>query len=209
MLSKRKQLHQHKMDKVLKKYNTILVYQHSGLTTIRWKELREILAQMPKSASTLPLLNEDTGACQQELCSRPEASAVVIFVRDKIAFISEKLQILSDNALWETHKGDRKETMYQGPILLVACNSHEDMVSAHSVITKQAEKHKYSVLLLGGSYYHTTLNHKDVCRLVNLDKSIYTSFLDVVESAPKTLTCRLVTGQHNLITLIRNSLSKT
>ena len=209
MLSKKKQLCHHKIDKVLKKYNAVLIYQHSGLTTTRWKELREILAQMPKSASTLPLSNEDTAACQQRLYSRPKASAVVIFIKDKIALMSQKLKILSDNGLREAHEGKRKETMYQGPILLVACNSHEDMVSAHTVITKQAESHRYSVLLLGGSYYHTTLNHKDVCRLVNLDKSIYTSFLDVIESAPKTLTLRLVTGQHNLISLIENGLSKT
>ena len=202
MLSKRKQLYQHKIDKVLKRYNAVLIYQHSGLTTTKWKELREILAQISNSASTLPLFNEDTGACQQELCNRPEASAVVVFIRDKIA-------LMSDSALRETGRGKRKETMYQGPILLVACNSHEDMVSAHSAVTKQAESHKYSVLLLGGSYYHTTLNHKDVRQLINLDKSIYTSFLNVVESAPKTLTLRLVTGQHNLVSLIENGLSKT
>ena len=212
MLSKRKQLHRHKTNKVLKRYNAVLVYQHSGLTTIRWRELRETLAQMPKSASALSLPNENVGASQKRPCSKSEASTVVIFIRDKIACISEKLQLLShsnQSSIGNTLcRNKKKDTIYQGPVLLIACNSHEDMVSAHSVITKQAEKHKYSMLLLGGSYYHTKLNHKDVCRLVNLNKSIYASFLDVIESAPKTLICRLVSGQHNLIALIKETLSK-
>jgi hypothetical protein len=209
MLSKRKQLYRHKIDTVLKRYNAVLIYQHSGLTTTKWKELREILAQISNSASTLPLSNADMGAHQQELCSRPEANAVVVFIRDKIAPVSERLQILSDSASRETGRGKRKETMYQGPILLVACNSHEDMVSAHSAVTKQAESHKYSVLLLGGSYCHTTLNHRDVCRLISLDKSIYASLLNVVKSVPKTLTLRLLTVQHNLVSLVENGLSET
>lgn len=205
MLSKRKQLYQHKIKRVLKKYSAVLIYQHSGLTTTRWKELRETLAQMPKSAPALPFLNEDVEVYQQELCSIPEASAVAISIRDKITGISEELRTLSDGTLWEPHKGKRKETIYQGPVLLVACNSHEDMVSAHSVITKQGDRHKYSVLLLGGSYFDTTLNHKDVCRLISLDKSIYTSFLDVVESGARTLTCRLGGGQHSLIALLKSA----
>ncbi len=189
------------MEKVLKRYNAVLIYQHSGLTTIRWKELRETLAEMPKSAPALSLPNEDVIVYQKKLCNRPEASVVVTFIRDKIACISEKLQVFSDS---KSHKVEGKETMYQGPILLIACNSHQHMVAAHSVITKQAERHKYSVLLLGGSYYRTTLNHKDIYRLINLNKSIYASFLDVVENGPKILTRHLVTGQHNLMALMRN-----
>ena len=46
------------------------------------------------------------------------------------------------------------------------------------------------------------LNHKDVYRLINLNKSVYASLLDVVESGPKTLTRYLVTGQHNLMALV-------
>lgn len=215
MLSKRKQLYRHKIEKVLRKYNAVLIYQHSGLTTIRWKELRETLAEMPKSASALSLPNEDVSVYQEGVCGRPEASVAVTFIRDKIAGISERLQIPSDSnqslighTLQKTRKGERKQTMYQGPILLIACNSHQDMVSAHSAITKQAERHKYSVLLLGGSYYHATLNHKDVYRLISLNKSVYTSLLDAVESGPKTLTRHLVTGQHNLMALIRNASSE-
>ncbi len=216
MLSKRKQLHRHKMKRVLREYNAVLVYQHSGLTTIRWRELRETLAEISKSAPALSLPNEDPSIHQKGGCNRPEASVTVAFIRDKIAGISERLQILSDSnqslighTLRGPHTGERKETMYQGPILLIACNSHQDMVSAHSAITKQAERHKYSLLLLGGSYYHTMLNHKDVYRLISLNKSVYASLLDVVESGPKTLTRYLVTGQHNLMALIKNASSET
>ena len=206
MLSKRKQLHQHKIKRVLRKYNAVLVYQHSGLTTIRWRELRETLAEIPKSAPTLSLPNEDVSVCQKGACNKSEASVTVAFMRNKIAGISERF---SDSTLRGPYIGERKETMYQGPILLIACNSHQDMVLAHSAITKQAERHKYSLLLLGGSYYSTVLNHKDADRLINLNKSIYASLLDVVESGPKILTRYLVTGQHNLMALIKNASSET
>ena len=208
MLSKRKQLHRHKMKRVLRKYNAVLVYQHSGLTTIRWRELRETLAEISKPAPAFFLPNEDVSVYKKGACNRPEASVTVAFMRDKIAGISERLQIPSDS-MRGPHRGERKETMYQGPILLIACNSHQDMVSAHSAITKQADRHKYSLLLLGGSYYHTMLNHKDIYRLINLNKSIYASLLDVVESGPKTLTRYLVTGQHNLMALLKDASSET
>ena len=180
MLSRKKQLYKHKIERALKRYNAVLIYQHSGLTTEWWKQLRSI--------------------------------------RDKIARISENLQLLPDDCSSDTdtrchpswgqqHKTGKQETttfagetVYQGPVLLIGCNSHRAMVSAHSLLVKQGK----SVLLLGGSYYQAKLNHKDLSHLLTLNTSVYTSLLDVVESSSKSFTHYLVASQHNLVAVIKN-----
>ncbi len=208
MLSRKKQLYKHKIERALKRYNAVLIYQHSGLTTERWKQLRELLAQMPRSPSTL--------SCQRlDISSSTEAGgAVVMSIRDKIARILEKLQLLPDGCSsdtdtrcqqqYQTGKQETTtfagETVYQGPVLLIGCNSHRAMVSAHSLLVKQGK----SVLLLGGSYYQAKLNHKDLSHLLTLNTSVYASLLDVVESSSKSLTHCLVASQHNLVAVIKN-----
>jgi len=212
MLSRKKQLYKHKIERALKRYNAVLIYQHSGLTTERWKQLRELLAQMPRSSSTLSCQNLDISS------STEAGGAVVMSIRDKIARISENLQLLPDDCSSDTdtrchpswgqqHKTGKQETttfagetVYQGPVLLIGCNSHRAMVSAHSLLVKQGKR----VLLLGGSYYQAKLNHKDLSHLLTLNTSVYTSLLDVVESSSKSFTHYLVASQHNLVAVIKN-----
>ena len=92
-------------------------------------------------------------------------------------------------------------TIYQGPMLLIGCNSHAHMVLAHNALVKQAERNRYSLLLVGGSYYRTPLTHKDVQRLIKLDQSVYTSLLNVIEGASIGLVHQLMSSQHNLLSV--------
>ena len=178
MSNRRKQLHQHKMKKVLTQHSSILLYQHSGLTTKRWKQLRELLV---------------------ELGQTPTSASVAIFVKDRLA------RLASDTPPCKTHKAEREvieeSNIYQGPMLLIGCNSHAHMVLAHNALVKQAERDRYSLLLVGGSYCRTRLTHKDVQRLIKLDQSVYTSLLNVIEGSSIGFVHQLMSSQHSLLSV--------
>lgn len=239
MVNKRKQLHQHKMEKVLRQHNSVLLYQHSGLATKKWKDLREALAQLTQTTIPVP-------ATYSMHLQREGRKAVAVFVKDRIAGLSQRLPISSttfscNNMIEQTAKSkgvtiidkncipslrqqsksknsknskksknsvalshDIRGTIYQGPILLIGCNSHTDMVLAHKTLARQAERHRYNVLLLGGLHHGTQLNHKDIERLLSLDRSIYTSLLHILESAPKALTQQLASPQRHLLALMKD-----
>ena len=40
-------------------YNAVWIYSHSGLTTMRWQELRATVAEMPELAAAVSLPNGD------------------------------------------------------------------------------------------------------------------------------------------------------
>lgn len=226
MLNKRKQLYHYKIKEVLNEYNTILLYQHSGLNTKKWRKLREELSQIPipdrhssvadqSGISSPSTLNLSKG-------SEPRNSATAIFIKDRIAHLSHKLGISPPSSTLESScnsslnqsKDNKSEiqdieessttTIYRGPLLLIGCISHQDMVLAHNRIAKQAQGYKCTVLLLGGLYHRTEVNPKDLSRLLRLDDSIYTSFLDVAENPLPNLTQQLTISQHNLLYLICN-----
>ena len=197
MANRRKQLHQHKVEKVLKQHNSILLYQHSGLTTKRWKQLREALVELgqtPISASV-----KEQPAVQ--------SSAVAILIKDRVARLSSDTSPCKMVAAYNSqlHKTKREEvqeaTIYQGPMLLIGCNSHIHMVLAHNALVRQAERSRYSLLLVGGLYQRTQLNHKDVQRLINLDQSVYTSLLNVIEGVSIGLMYQLTSSQHSLLSI--------
>ena len=189
MLNKRKQLYHYKIEKLLKEYNNILFYQHSGLDAKKWRKLREELLQITDSSVA------DQSGITTLKGSEPGNNATVIFIKDRIAHRLETSPTSCDI---------EKSTIYRGPLLLIGCISHRDMVLAHDTISKQAQGYKYTVLLLGGLYYKTQLNPKDLSRLLRLDNSVYTSFLDVAENPLPNLTQQLTILQHNLLYLIRN-----
>ena len=189
MSNRRKQLHQHKMKKVLNQHSSILLYQHSGLTTKRWKQLRESLVELEQTPTSASI--KEQPAVQR--------SAVAIFIKDRLA------RLASDPSLCKTHKAEKqvaqKGTIYQGPMLLIGCNSHAHMVLAHNALVKQAEQNRYSLLLVGGSYHRTRLTHKDVQRLIKLDQSVYTSLLNVIEGASIGFVHQLMSSQHSLLSV--------
>ena len=188
MSSRRKQLHQHKMKKVLNQHSSILLYQHSGLTTKRWKQLRESLVELGQTPTSASVKEQ----------SAVQGSAVAIFVKDRLA-----------PSLCKAHKAEVQEgTIYQGPMLLIGCNSHAHMVLAHNALVKQAEQSRYSLLLIGGSYYRTQLTHKDVQRLIKLDQSVYTSLVNVIEGTSIGFVHQLMSSQHNLLSVITALKSK-
>ena len=226
MLNKRKQLYHYKIEKLLNKYNTILLYQHSGLNAKKWRKLREELSKIPIPDTDSSVADQSgissTFTLNLSKGSEPRNSATAIFIKDRIAHLSHKLGISPPSSTLESSchssldqsKHNKSEiqdieesfttTMYRGPLLLIGCMSHRDMVLAHNTIAKQAQGYKYTVLLLGGLYHRTEVNPKDLSRLLRLDDSVYTSFLDVAENTPPNLTQQLTISQHNLLYLIRN-----
>jgi hypothetical protein len=226
MLNKRKQLYHYRIERVLKEYNNILLYQHSGLNTKKWRKLREELLQIsiPNTNSSVADQSgvSSTSTLNLSKGCEPRNNATVIFIKDRMAHLSHKFEMSFPSSILEDgcdspldqskHNGSEIQdieesstsTMYRGPLLLIGCVSHRDMVLAHNTIAKQAQGYKYTVLLLGGLYHRTELNPKDLSRLLNLDDSVYTSFLDVAESPLPNLTQQLTTLQHNLLCLIRH-----
>ena len=188
MLNRRKQLYQHKIKKVLNQHSSILLYQHSGLTTKRWKQLRESLVELGQTPTS---------------ASVREQPAVAIFIKNRLA------RLASNPSTCKVEKGVTQEgTIYQGPMLLIGCNSHAQMVLVHNALVKQAERNRYSLLLVGGLYYRTRLNHKDVERLLKLDQSVYTSLLNVLEGVSVGLVHQLMSSQHNLLSVLTALKSK-
>ena len=189
MSNRRKQLHQHKMKKVLNQHSSILLYQHSGLTTKRWKQLRESLLKLGQTPASVSVREQPV----------VQGSAVAIFVKDRLA------RLASDTPPCKTHKAEREvieeSNIYQGPMLLIGCNSHAHMVLAHNALVKQAERDRYSLLLVGGSYCRTRLTHKDVQRLIKLDQSVYTSLLNVIEGTSIGFVHQLMSSQHSLLSV--------
>ena len=189
MSNRRKKLHQHKMRKVLNQHSSILLYQHSGLTTKRWKQLR---------GSLVELVQTPTSAFVKEQPA-VQGSAVAIFVKDRLA------RLASDPSSCKMYKAEREVvqegTIYQGPMLLIGCNSHAHMVLVHNALVKQAERYRYSLLLVGGSYYRTPLTHRDVERLIRLDQSVYMSLLNVIEGGSIGFIHQLMSSQHSLLSV--------
>ena len=226
MLNKRKQLYHYKIKRVLKKYNNILLYQHSGLNTKKWRKLREELLQISIPNTGSPVADQSgissTSTLNLSKGCEPRNNATVIFIKDRTAHLSHKFEMSSPLSTLEDgcdsplnqSKGNGSEiqdieesstsTIYRGPLLLIGCMSHRDMVLAHNTIAKQAQGYKYAVLLLGGLYHRTELDPKDLSRLLSLDDSVYTSFLDVAENPLPNLTQQLTILQHNLLYLIRH-----
>lgn len=226
MLNKRKQLYHYKIERVLKEYSNILLYQHSGLNTKKWRKLREELLQIsiPNRGSSIADQSGISSTSTFDLSKgcQPRNNATVIFIKDRMAHLSHKFEMSFPSSALEDGCDSRlnqskhnaseiqdigessTSTMYRGPLLLIGCMNHRDMVLAHNTIEKQAQGYKYTVLLLGGLYQRAELNPKDLSRLLSLDDSIYTSFLHVAENPLPNLTQQLTILQHNLLYLIRN-----
>ena len=196
MLKKRKQLHQYQVQRVLKEYETVLLYQHSGLTPERWREFKVALRQLALT-SVSPL----------DLSLVDDRQVTSIFVKDSIASQVCPHQSCSsgDDAIGRQPKRDNARgtgTIYQGPILLVACGNHNHMVLAHNTLMKQADLHRYGIVLVGGMYHRTELSHKDTHRLLNLDQSAYPSLLNGINTPLNVLGGRLTTPYYCLLGLM-------
>lgn len=226
MLNRKKQLYHYKIERVLKEYNNILLYQHSGLNTKKWRKLREELLQISIQSRGSSITDQygigSTFTFNLSKGCEPRNNATVIFIKDRMAHLSHKFEMCFPSSTLDDgcdsrlnqSKGNGGEiqdiresstsTMYRGPLLLIGCMNHRDMVLAHNTIAKQAQDYKYTVLLLGGLYHRTELTPKDLSRLLSLDDSVYTSFLHVAENPLPNLTQQLTILQHNLLYLIRH-----
>lgn len=78
--------------------------------------------------------------------------------------------LLSDAAVCKFGRYSQGETsLLQGSMFLLACHSHEEMVSAHQIILRCRDKHKTSaVMLVGGFYFGRVVTHVDVAKLTTL-----------------------------------------
>jgi hypothetical protein len=236
MLNKTKQLYHYKIEKVLNEYNVILLYQHSGLNTKKWRKLREELSKIPfitqrscvtdahssvADHSGITSVSNATVFFSKDSELRGKAIAA-IFVKGRIANLSHRLggntpysalRRRCDSLLYQSRGNKDKTrcmeessttTMYRGPLLLIGCMNHQNMVLAHNTIAKQAKDCKYTVLSLGGVYHRNELNPKDLYQLLSLNDSVYASLLHVAEAPLHNLTQQLTISQHDLLHLIRH-----
>jgi hypothetical protein len=89
--------------------------------------------------------------------------------------------------------------LLQGSTLLVACNSHQEMIKSFDLILK-----KNGAPLLGGLYHQKLVNHLDLKKLMEVDDSIHSVLWSSLKSrAPYFLNFSLNYQQYKLLFLLK------
>ena len=81
----------------------------------------------------------------------------------------------------DTKKGETLEkvyTLFQGPTFLIGINSPEQSKQIFSILKQQKK-----LLFVGGLYQNKQINHLDLDHLLQLEKTVYTSLINTVQSS--------------------------
>lgn len=154
-----------KLKTLLKKCPILVVIQHNNLTVKDWFELKQQINQLSPQLSSKFLLNERLEDYQPDL---------------KILSIKNSLlkNVLLEKLSTQGNSFDDNlvKTLYQGPNLLIGCQSVEQLKSLFKLLSTST---KY--LFISCFYNNQLLTHLDLKVLLKTNLSIYQSFISCLD----------------------------
>lgn len=91
---------------------------------------------------------------------------------------------------------EKINTLFQGPTFLIGINSPEQSKQIFNIVKKEKK-----LIFVGGLYQKKQINHLDVDRLLMVEKTAYTSLINILQSS--LYTTLLTTYSNNLYYLLK------
>ena len=186
MPTRRKQLQQHTIKRILQERKIVIFYRYSNIGIKEWESIKKKLSSVVASDASTPLITLLVKNRIGEVCIASKRFRETL-LQGKFRHMSSTLvENLSQESVSSIPFNSQKwassgiedrywAKLFQGPTLLFACHSHDEMVLGCKIIDRETSVCG-PVTVLGGMYHGKMMTHLDLAYLSKLDSRVYESF---------------------------------